>query len=408
LTAAALGFGAVTLADNTTLELTNNFTLTNALNMAGTPVSVNILGTSTNIVSGPWSGGGSVTFSNLNFFVFNGSLSGFSGSLSFGATSANYRFNNGTNKNDCIGSALASFDLGTGSTTLSNLNGGGLTYDLGALSGGPNTILAGRSSNSVATAGTTYSIGANGNNTAFSGRIADGLDTVKVVKVGTGRLWLNGNSTYTGSTIVSNGVLGGTGSIASPLTIAAGGTLNPGAPIGTFTVSNTVALNGTVVMELNGAANDQLSATGTITGGGSLVITNVGPDIANNTVFHLFNKAVSGLTSETFPTNNPSNTGTYTWQDNIAVDGSIKLVSGGTSTVNTNPTNITVSVSGNVMTLSWPADYLGWQLSSNSVGLTATDQWFAVPGSTSTTQENLTLDPSKTNVFFRMVYPPTP
>jgi autotransporter-associated beta strand protein len=408
LTAAALGFGAVTLADNTTLELTNNFTLTNALNMAGTPVSVNILGTSTNIVSGPWSGGGSVTFSNLNFFVFNGSLSGFSGSLSFGATSANYRFNNGTNKNDCIGSALASFDLGTGSTTLSNLNGGGLTYDLGALSGGPNTILAGRSSNSVATAGTTYSIGANGNNTAFSGRIADGLDTVKVVKVGTGRLWLNGNSTYTGSTIVSNGVLGGTGSIASPLTIAAGGTLNPGAPIGTFTVSNTVALNGTVVMELNGAANDQLSATGTITGGGSLVITNVGPDIANNTVFHLFNKAVSGFTSETFPTNNPSNTGTYTWQDNIAVDGSIKLVSGGTSTVNTNPTNITVSVSGNVMTLSWPADYLGWQLSSNSVGLTATDQWFAVPGSTSTTQENLTLDPSKTNVFFRMVYPPTP
>jgi autotransporter-associated beta strand protein len=411
LAGAAAGVGAITMANSTTLEFTNIFTLTNALNFPVGAVSINVLPLATNVISGPWSGGAVVTFSNQTPtapFVFNGSLSNFSGTLSFGATSANYRFNNGTNKNDCTGSALASFDLGTGANTLSNLNGAGLTYDLGALLGGANTILAGRSSNSLVTAGTTYSIGANGANTAFAGRIMDGLDTVKVVKVGTGRLLLNGNNTYTGSTTVSNGVLGGSGSIASPLTIAPVGTLNPGATVGTFTVSNTVALNGTVVMELNGASSDQLAATGTITGGGSLVITNVGPDIANNTVFHLFNKAVSGFASKLFPTNNPANTSTYTWQDNLAVDGTIKLLTGGSSGVNTNPTNINVSVTGNVMTLSWPPDYLGYQLLSNSVGLLATNQWYPISGSTTVTQENLTLDISKTNVFFRIVYPPQP
>ena len=395
--------------NSTTLEITNNFTLTNDLNMAGAPVAVNILGNSTNIVSGPWTGSGSVTFSNVNFFVFNGNLSNFSGTLSFGATSANYRFNNGTNRNDNTGSALASFDLGTGANTLSNLNGAGLTYNLGALSGGANTILAGRSSNSLIAAGSTYSIGANGANTTFAGKIMDGLDTVKIVKVGTGTLLLNGNSTYTGTTTVSNGVLGGSGSIASPLTVAPGGTLNPGATVGTFTVSNTVALNGTTVMELNGgAANDELVATGTLNGGGSLVITNIGADIANNTVFHLFNKAVSGFTSELFPTNNPTHTSTYTWQDNLGVDGTIKLLTGGSTGPNLNPTNINVAVTGNVMTLSWPPDYLGYQLLSNSVGLLATNQWFQINGSTTVTQENLTIDATKTNVFFRIVYPPQP
>ena len=227
-----------------------------------------------------------------------------------------------------------------------------------------------------------------------------------VVKVGTGKLLLNGNSTYTGSTTVSNGVLGGTGSIASPLTVTANGTLSPGAPVGTFTVSNNATLNGTVLMQLNGTFSSQLAVTGTLNANGPLIVTNIGPDLVNNTVFHLFNKPVTGFTSEIFTTNNPANTSTYTWQDNLAVDGSITLLTGGT-TVNTNPTNINVSVSGNVMTLSWPPDYLGWQLLSNSVGLTTTN-WFPVAGSTATTQQNLTIDATKTNVFFRMIYPPQP
>jgi hypothetical protein len=222
---------------------------------------------------------------------------------------------------------------------------------------------------------------------------------------------LNGNSIYTGSTTVSNGILGGTGSIASPLTVVSGGTLSPGASVGTFTVSNSATLGGTVFMELNRTSpgtNDMLVVTGTITATGALVVTNVGPDLFNGSTFKLFNKAVTGFSSITLPASNPSNTSAYTWQTNLAVDGSITLVTGGTSSVNTNPTNITVSATNGTLTLSWPSDHIGWGLQSNSVSITATGQWFSVSGAPATNQESFTIDPSKTNVFFRMIYPPAP
>jgi hypothetical protein len=66
-----------------------------------------------------------------------------------------------------------------------------------------------------------------------------------------------------------------------------------------------------------------------------------------------------------------------------------------------------VSATGNnQVTLSWPADHIGWGLQSNSVGLLATRSWFAVAGSTATNQIILPTDPTKTSVFYRMVYPP--
>jgi autotransporter-associated beta strand protein len=413
LSAAAAGSGPITLNSGTTLQLTNNFTFTNAMNVAGAGVTIRVLGVSTNISSGAWSGGGTVTFSNINPFVFNGSLTNFSGTISFGATSASYRFNNSTNSNPCTGSALATFDLGSGSSTLSNLNGAALTYNLGGLAGGSGTVLSGRLANNLlATNGaTTYNIGANGNNTVFSGKIVDGPDytsaggtpsPVTVVKVGSGSLLLNGANTYTGGTTVSNGILGGTGSIVGALTVVSGATLAPGATIGTFTVGGTATLAGAVVLELNRtnspATNDMLVVTGTITATGTLVVTNVGPILMNGSKFQLFNKAVSGWSSKTLPAN-------YTWTDNIGTDGSITLTSGGANPVNPNPTNIIFSVSGNALTLSWPTDHIGWQLWSNSVGLLNTDMWFQIAGSAATNQMIFTLDPAKTNVFFRLLLP---
>lgn len=74
--------------------------------------------------------------------------------------------------------------------------------------------------------------------------------------------------------------------------------------------------------------------------------------------------------------------------------------------VNTNPTNILFSNSGGQLTLSWPADHIGWQLQSNCVGLTATAAWFTIVGSATTNQMTFTHDASKTNVFYRMLYQP--
>ena len=74
-------------------------------------------------------------------------------------------------------------------------------------------------------------------------------------------------------------------------------------------------------------------------------------------------------------------------------------------TINTNPTNIVLSVSNNQLTLTWPADHTGWHVQSNSVGLTATSSWFIISGSAATNQLIVTPDKTASNVFYRMVYP---
>ena len=420
LSAAAAASNSIILANNTVLALTNSFTLTNAINVAGGSATVMQLGNTLRSVisNGRWTGSGTLTLSNAagNTFVFNNIISNYSGTFSFGNSAGSYLLNNATNNSPCKGSPLATFDLGTGTATLSNFNGGALTYDLGGLAGGAGTILAGRATNNVFTNATsTYSIGANGSNTVFSGVIADGTaaggpSTVSVIKVGTGSLLLNGASTFTGGTTVSNGILGGTGSIAGALTVTANGTLSPGASVGKFTVGGNAALNGKVFMELNRtntpATNDQLSVTGTISAtGGILVVTNIGPDIYNGSKFQLFNQAVTGWSSKTLPATDPTGAHAYTWTDNIGTDGSITLFSGGANPVNTNPTNITFSVSGNALTLNWPADHIGWQLWSNSVSLVNTGMWFQIAGSAATNKVIIIMDPTKTNVFFRLTYP---
>ena len=323
------------------------------------------------------------------------------------------------------------FDLGL-SGWLENFNGGAtngggspLTYDLGGLAGGAGARLTGRATNNgVANGVSIYSIGAKGSDTTFAGTIQDGVSagTVVVVKVGGGKLTLSGASTYSGGTTVSNGTLlangvastgtgtntvaggtlGGTGSISGRVEVLAGGTFSPGTSPGTLTVSNNVVLSGTTLMELTPATNDLLRVTGTLTAGGTLTVTNIGGTLTNGTIFTLFNQAAPGFTT-TLPAG-------YVWTDNIGTAGAITLVSGGISLVNTTPTNITSSVSGSTLTLSWPSDHTGWSLQTQTntlaVGLTpATNTWFNVSGSSATNSVSVTIDPLQPTVFYRLVYP---
>jgi autotransporter-associated beta strand protein len=73
----------------------------------------------------------------------------------------------------------------------------------------------------------------------------------------------------------------------------------------------------------------------------------------------------------------------------------------------TTPTNITFSVSGGTLALSWPADYAGWILQSqtNSLSTGLNTNWVDVPGSESITATNITIDPSRPVVFYRLRYP---
>jgi autotransporter-associated beta strand protein len=74
--------------------------------------------------------------------------------------------------------------------------------------------------------------------------------------------------------------------------------------------------------------------------------------------------------------------------------------------LNTNPPIVHVAASTSTLSLGWPTNK-GWILQSNSVGLTTSGAWFNYPsdGSVNATNVNITIQPGKTNVFFRMVKP---
>ena len=163
-----------------------------------------------------------------------------------------------------------------------------------------------------------------------------------LTKLGNGTLTLSGANTYNGNTTVSGGTL--------ELVQA------------TFATDSAISISNGAQLKLDFAGNNQI---------GALTLNGVSQPsgVYNN------------LTSPTY------------------ITGTGGLVVG---SIATNPTNVAFSVSGSTMALSWPADHLGWTLYSNSVGLTAVNQWFPVPGSSTVTSTNLTVSPSQANVFFRL------
>ena len=245
-----------------------------------------------------------------------------------------------------------------------------------------------------------------------------------LTKLGSGTLTLSGINTYTNTTTLSNGTLlvggtiagnatvkagatlGGTcGSIGGSVTVETSGTFAPGASIGTLTIGNTLTFNAgsASVFKLNKSlapSNDLAIVSGTITANGSLTVTNLGPALAGGDTFKLFNHAVTGSFS---PVNLPSLPPGSSWTNRLAVDGSIAVI----STVNPNPTNITVTVSGNNLTLSWPPDHTAWRLQSqtNSLSVGIYSNWFDVTGATTTNQVVIPMNPANPTVFYRMVYP---
>lgn len=75
--------------------------------------------------------------------------------------------------------------------------------------------------------------------------------------------------------------------------------------------------------------------------------------------------------------------------------------------VNTSPTNLRFSLSGNQLTLSWPADHTGWtlQAQTNSLSAGLGSQWVNVTGSASVHQMVIPINVTNACVFYRLVYP---
>jgi hypothetical protein len=77
------------------------------------------------------------------------------------------------------------------------------------------------------------------------------------------------------------------------------------------------------------------------------------------------------------------------------------------SNLSTTPTNITMSVSGGLLTLSWPASHLGWILQSqtNSLSVGISTNWVDVPGSEWSTEAYIPVEPAVPAAFYRLRYP---
>jgi len=69
-----------------------------------------------------------------------------------------------------------------------------------------------------------------------------------------------------------------------------------------------------------------------------------------------------------------------------------------------NSTNILISVSGESLTLAWPADHLGWILQALTNDLSSTN-WFDLPGTGDTNLMVIPMNPANPEVFYRLRQP---
>ena len=223
--------------------------------------------------------------------------------------------------------------------------------------------------------------------------------------VSAGTLWVNGQIDVGGAT-VTNGTLGGSGTIVGPVTVQTPGTLAPGtSSLGTLTINNNLTLGGNAMFKVNKSlspSNDVAVVSGilTNTGTGTLTVSNLGPALVVGDKFKLFSEAVSNGAAMTV-------TGAgMNWTNHLAVDGSIQVLSVASS-IASYSTNISFSLSGSTLTISWPATHLGWLLQSqtNTLGAGLKTNWVDVAGSSGVTATNYTIIPANPAVFYRLRHP---
>ncbi len=230
-----------------------------------------------------------------------------------------------------------------------------------------------------------------------------------LTKIGTGRLVLDGVNTYTGSTLVSTGILGGNGVISGPVTVASGATLAPGSAttIGTLTITSNLTLNSgsTVSVQVNKdtLTKDLVAGLLNVSYNGTLVVSNIGAaSLAGGESFQLF--AASGTKSGNFTSVVIQNSSGATNATFNPATGTLTFA----STIPTTGTNLAYSVGSGTITLQWPSNYLGWslQVQTNAPGLGLNTNWVTIPGTESVTSTNLPIVPGNGSVFYRMFYQP--
>jgi autotransporter-associated beta strand protein len=386
---AGVGFNSVVTLNSGILGATNDWSSSLGMTLGGATIqAADINGVAHNITLSGGIGGTTLTKTGNGTLTLNSA-----GNFYTGLTTVNA----GTL------SINSEYALGGANYNGLTLNGGTLQYAATLLNAVTDL------SPKPVTIGGNVTIDVNGNNVNFALPIgAGGGGSLTVAStVPNGILTLQGANTYTGTTTIASGAtLGGAGTILGAVTNLAGGTLQPGLTAGdtsTLTINNSLTLAGSTLFTLNRTNAQNSSRISGLTAanyGGALVVSNAATALQAGDTFTLFSAASynGSFSSVTLPTLGSG----LAWNtNNLAVNGTLVVASTGPS----GPATLTNSVSGSTLSLAWPAGQ-GWRLQCQTNGLDTGlgANWvYLTDGSTSST--NLTIDPTKPAVFYRLKNP---
>ncbi|HEX9046837.1 MAG TPA: autotransporter-associated beta strand repeat-containing protein, partial [Verrucomicrobiae bacterium] len=294
--------GSWTHNNGKTLTINGGLTVTLAGGLAQGANTLNVSGSGTLALNGATTGSGGIQVNGGTLSLGNAQALG-TGTLTFNGGSLDCSVANLVNANNNAENWNANFAFG-GSRNL-NLGTGAVTLN----------------------ANRTVTVNAS---TLTIGGVIGG--NYSLTKAGAGALALTATNSYSGGTIISNGIFAASGQLGSGVVTVAGGTLAPGGNgvIGALVISNSLLIQagGTLAVDINktAGANDQISGLTSVTFGGTLAINNLSGSLSTNDSFKLFS---AGSYSGAFAGITPATPGvSLAWNTNtLAIDGTLRVAS---------------------------------------------------------------------------------
>lgn len=286
---AASTYSGVTYVNSGTLVLGSaNAASTNtiAINNGGTVTfAANNVTFSNNIT-----GSGAILNSAAATTVFTGDHTGFKGTFTHSAAANNSQFNSALS-----GSPNAAYNITAGELIFAA--NGDYTVQMGSLASTGGNMRGGNSATGTA----TLEIGNLNTSTSIAGNINNGATKILALrKVGTGTLTISGANSYTGNTVISNGVLAlsGTVSLATPnILVTSGGKFDVSAISYTMAANQALAGNGVVTGNVATATSSSGITPGGINVGDVGILTftnNLDLSAGGTATFDLSTTAASG------------------------------------------------------------------------------------------------------------------
>jgi len=143
--------------------------------------------------------------------------------------------------------------------------------------------------------------------------------------------------------------------------------------------------------------NDLVTGLNSVNYGGTLAVTNLAGTLALGNSFTLFS-ATTHVGNFTNIIGSPGAGLAYSF-----TNGVLSVVTG----IAGYPTNITATVRGGSLEITWPSTHLGWMIEAqtNTLSMGLSNNWVTISNTATQLGYTNTIDPSKSAVFYRLRKP---